>query len=117
MYDFYFDVTHQEFDTVEFIAESEHEIKKVLSAPYMAQLNIKFLKDGCSLILFPERGVEIWSNENGTRHRENGPAFIAADSPTATSFWLEGVKLSFDEWCQKAKCDDELKTFLKLKYS
>lgn len=57
-------------------------------------------------------GTKEWY-VNGYRHREDGPAVEWDDG---TLWYLNGVRLHFDDWCDTLGISHEEKTLLILKY-
>ena len=63
--------------------------------------------------MFPD-GVQRWYNEEGRRHREDGPAVIRTNGKLF--FYLNGVYLPFKRWLLLTPKPDEQKLLLRLQY-
>jgi hypothetical protein len=59
-------------------------------------------------------GACRWFNEEGRRHREEGPAVISPNSNMG--WWLNGLRYSFNMWCIELNKTDEAKMMLRLQY-
>jgi hypothetical protein len=58
-------------------------------------------------------GTTRWYNEEGDRHRLDGPAIIN----DGNIYWyLNNVNYSFDNWCTTLNIPDETKFLLRLRY-
>ena len=59
-------------------------------------------------------GDIFWYNEDGQRHRKDGPAVIKSDGEI---YWfLNGEKYTFDYWLIELNKPDEEKMLLRLRY-
>lgn len=85
-----------------------------------------------------DTGATCWFNADGEYHRDDGPAIIWKDGsefwyqydrchningPAArwtesnsVSWHIDGMKISFEEWCKRTSRTSEEALFLKLKY-
>lgn len=62
-----------------------------------------------------EHGTAVWRNNNGGRHREDGPAVIYNNG---TPEWcLNGYPYTFDNWADALGLDTEQRTLLRLAYA
>ena len=55
-----------------------------------------------------------WFNEDGKRHREDGPAVILSDG--TEEWWLNNKKLSFTEWADELNLDQKTKLEMVMKW-
>ena len=58
---------------------------------------------------------EVWRNNAGLIHRENGPAIINLHNGNV-AFALNGYIYDFNTWLKKTPASNETKTMLKLEY-
>jgi len=66
-------------------------------------------------IIYPD-GDKYWV-VNNKFHREDGPAIEYIDQELDHCYYLNDIKYSFEQWCEKLNKTDEEKVFLKLKFS
>ena len=67
----------------------------------------------------PERivdrtGAEHWFNPSGLLHRTDGPAVVYPDGNH--SWWLNGERLTFEQWLNKLDTAPRNRTLLALKW-
>ena len=62
------------------------------------------------------RGWRLWFNEDGQRHREDGPAIVTIEGHI---YWCfnDINDLDFNEWCMLTNKTDEQKMLLRLQYA
>jgi hypothetical protein len=58
-------------------------------------------------------GACRWFNEEGRRHRDDGPAVLYDGH---IGWWLNGIRYSFNKWCIELNISDEAKMILRLQY-
>ena len=61
------------------------------------------------------KGKEEWLNQKGWLHRTDGPARIWPEI-NDISWWYEGQRFNFLQWCRMANKTEEEIVMLKLKY-
>jgi hypothetical protein len=57
----------------------------------------------------------LWFNEEGQRHRSDGPAHIFTNG--YPFWWINGIQYTFEEWCSKLSKSSKEIVLLEVRYA